>query len=228
MDNQDIRDYQVGFVNFLLESGALSFGEFVTKSGRATPYFINTGKFDTGSKISKLAGYYAQHFQANNLLNCDTIFGPAYKGIPLAVSISEAIFRNYQVELGFCFDRKEKKDHGDKGSMVGYPIKSGTKVVIVEDVITAGTTFREVVPLLREKYAANVTNAVIAVDRCERGSGQESARTELEKTLALEISPIVNIFQIMSLIDAGRIKVSGSDLLKSRIQEYMSKYVVRE
>lgn len=144
------------FTKFLLESNALKFGDFTLKSGRQSPYFINAGAFDDGKKIATLGGFYAEKIQTeidNEQLpiRIDTIFGPAYKGIPLAVATSIALELNYGVTVGYTFDRKEKKDHGDGGTMVGKPLEDGMNVLLVDDVMTAGTAVREVVPKLRRR-----------------------------------------------------------------------------
>jgi len=218
---------QRGFIEFLVRSGALTFGEFMTKSGRKSPYFINTGKFDDGAKIFELGEFYATHLVENSLGNASVIFGPAYKGIPLAVSTCIALTRTHDISTGFAFDRKEVKAHGDGGRIVGKKIGDGDRVVLVEDVITAGTTMREVIPLLRSLGNVSLEGVVIAVDRCERGSGTLSAAQETEQTFGVRVFPIVTIHQIVQHLSGN----NGSGLLLSKTQlahinEYLTNYGV--
>ena len=150
-----IQPYKIEFIEFMVRSGALTFGDFVTKSGRKTPYFINTGKYHTGAQAAALGGYYAGALRArqasgelSDKINC--LFGPAYKGIPLAVGTAIALQNRYQTSLHYCFDRKEEKDHGEGGSLVGYKPGPDDEVVIIEDVITAGTAIRQVMPIFKK------------------------------------------------------------------------------
>jgi len=220
--------YQREFVEFLLASNALTFGDFVTKSGRKTPYFINTGRFDDGRKIAELGRFYAAHIVQHGLDRSDIIFGPAYKGIPLAVTTAAALHQHHGRNIGFAFDRKEPKEHGDGGLLVGHPIAPGARVVIVEDVITAGTTLRHIVPLL-ERLAPGVTipGVVLAVDRCERGTGELSAVQEASRSSGLSIYPIVTIHDIVAHLR----EMPGSPLtatLSARIDAYLSEYGVQQ
>jgi orotate phosphoribosyltransferase len=180
-------------IDFLVSSGALKFGDFTLKSGRKAPYFINTGSFDDGLKISELAKFYAQELIRLQLQDADIVFGPAYKGIPLCVATSYALAVDYGVNIGFCFNRKEAKTRGEGGEFVGRPLKAGMRVVLVEDVVTAGTTLQEVVPVLRERVGVEVAGVIILVDRDERGSGELSAVREAERDLNIKIHPIVDI-----------------------------------
>lgn len=190
--------YQRDFIDFLLASGALTFGDFTTKSGRKTPYFINTGRFDDGAKISQLGRFYAAHIAALGLGSIDIIFGPAYKGVPLAVTTAIALNDAHTMNVGFSFDRKEVKDHGDGGLIVGRPLKDGQRLVIVEDVITAGTTVRHIVPLLRKIANVDIAGFVLAVDRREKGSGELSAVQEAERDSNIKVYPIVTIDHIIT------------------------------
>lgn len=205
---------QRGFIEFLVRSGALTFGEFMTKSGRKSPYFINTGRFDNGAKILELGEFYANHMVENSLQQASVVFGPAYKGIPLAVSTCIALKRSHDISLGFAFDRKEVKEHGDGGRIVGKKISDGDRVVLVEDVITAGTTMREVIPLLRSLGKVILDGVVIAVDRCERGATALSAAQETEQNFGVKVFPIVTIHQIVSHLSAK----NGSGLVLSEEQ----------
>ena len=161
------------FTEFLLESNALKFGDFTLKSGRKSPYFINAGAFDDGKKIAALGAFYAEKISqaiVHNTIprNIDTVFGPAYKGIPLAVSTAIALTAGHNMTVGYTFDRKEKKDHGDGGWMVGIPLTDGMKVLLVDDVMTAGTAVREVIPKLKAEANVEVVGLVLSVDRMEK------------------------------------------------------------
>ena len=146
--------YREEFITFMVRSGVLTFGDFTTKSGRKTPYFVNTGNYKTGAQAAKLGDYYAACIQEHMADGITCLFGPAYKGIPLAVSAAASLYRNYDRDLPYCFNRKEAKDHGEGGSMVGYKPQDGDNVAIVEDVVTAGTAVRESIELF--KHVADV------------------------------------------------------------------------
>lgn len=212
-------------IDFLIQSQALKFGEFTLKSGRKAPYFINTGCFDDGEKISRLAHFYAQKLVSLGLHKADAVFGPAYKGIPLCVSTAMSLKQHFDTNIGFAFNRKEAKTRGEGGEFVGTPLKRGTKVVLVEDVVTAGTTLQEVVPVLRERLGVEIAGVIILVDRAERGKGELSAVQEAEAELNIEIHPIVTIFDIISYL--SKPNSSGFQIdtaLQERIDEYRDEY----
>ena len=162
--------YKQEFIEFMVKSGALTFGDFITKSGRKTPYFINTGNYRTGAQAAKLGEFYADCIMENIAGRIDALFGPAYKGIPLSVACSIALFNKYGRDVGYCFNRKEAKDHGEGGSMVGYKLKDGDRILIIEDVITAGTAVRECIPVLKSAADIEIAGLVTSVDRMERGT----------------------------------------------------------
>lgn len=217
--------YQQQFIEFLVESEALLFGDFTTKSGRKTPYFINTGQFNTGRKIELLGEFYATHIVESGLAEVDTIFGPAYKGVPLCVASSSALYRKFQREAGYTFNRKEAKTHGDKGVCVGATVQTGTSLVIVEDVITAGTTLKEIVPELRDNMGAVIAGVVIAVDRCECGREGISAVQEVEQELSIKVFPIVTIHDILASMKNGQLGSGLSDpKLVQKIESYLNQY----
>ena len=198
-----ILEHQQRFVDFLVRSEALLFGDFTLKSGRKSPYFINAGKFNNGALIFELGRFYAAH-TAETILKLDPrplnlIFGPSYKGVPLAVATSICLHLHHNICAGFAFDRKEEKDHGDRGKFVGQKITAGDRVLIVEDVITAGTTLRQIVPILREEQA-DLAGVLIAVDRCEKGTQGISAVQEARETLGVEIFPLINVHEIVSYL----------------------------
>lgn len=224
----DILAHQKSFVDFLVRSEALLFGDFTLKSGRKSPYFINAGKFNNGLLISELGRFYAAH-TVETILRADQrplnlIFGPSYKGIPLAVATAMSLQLNHGICAGFSFDRKEEKDHGDRGRFVGQKINPGDRVLIVEDVITAGTTLRQVVPMLRLEQA-DLAGVLIAVDRCEKGSQGISAVKEARELLGVDIFPLINIHQILSYL--SRPNSSGlvlNELQCTNISEYLAQY----
>jgi orotate phosphoribosyltransferase len=223
-----MKDYQRNFIDFLVQTGALTFGDFVTKSGRSTPYFVNMGNFNLGSAISRLGDFYAAHVVSAGLADLNVVFGPAYKGIPLAISTAEALNRNHKLDIPFSFNRKEAKEHGDAGMLVGAKLSDKSKVVIVEDVITAGTTMREVVPLMNSFGVRNILGVVIAVDRCERGTGELSAVQEAQNTLGLSIFPIVTARHIIEhLSESNQSGVVLSSVMRERMEVYLAQYGVR-
>ena len=196
--------YKSEFIRFMCESKVLGFGEFTLKSGRVAPYFINTGNYRTGAQIAKLGGYYAACMQENQVA-ADALFGPAYKGIPLAVATAIALSGQYGRDVNYCFNRKEAKDHGEGGVMAGYPLADGDRVAIIEDVITAGTAIREVLPLLKKTADVEVTGLVISVDRMERGKGEKSAVQEVYEEFGIQTYPLVTIHDIIEAIQNGTI-----------------------
>jgi orotate phosphoribosyltransferase len=191
--------YKCAFIDFLVASAALKFGEFVLKSGRRAPYFVNTGTFDTGAAISAVGQHYASHIQSCALGEFDVVFGPAYKGIPLSVATASALHLHHKRDVRFAFDRKEAKTHGDKGKIVGR-INKGDRLLIVEDVVTAGTTLREIVPFIRQELGANISGVIIAVDRSEKGAGERSAVQEARAEFGIEIFPLVTVHEIKSYL----------------------------
>jgi orotate phosphoribosyltransferase len=217
--------HQGAVIDFLVKSKALKFGEFTLKSGRKAPYFINTGCFDDGEKIAQLSRFYAQTIIASNLHSADVVFGPAYKGIPLCVSTAMTLASEFKTPMGFCFNRKEAKTRGEGGEYVGKPLTAGMNVVLVEDVVTAGTTLHEVIPVLREKVGVKIAGVIILVDRDERGAGELSAVKEAERELNIQVTSIVNINQIISYLRGDN--SSGfriDDELFARIAAYRAEF----
>lgn len=217
-----MESYQKRFIDFLVEANALTFGDFVTKSGRKTPYFINMGRFDSGIKIQRLGSFYAQHLIKNNWQDVDIIFGPAYKGVPLAVATASACAAEHNLDIGYTFDRKEVKAHGDGGSYVGKKLEDDLSLVIVEDVITAGTTLREIIPKLNQSAKVNIRGMIIAVDRCERGAGTTSAVQEATEEHSLSISPLVSVHDIVAYLSEEN---SSGIRLDSNQQESIASYL---
>ena len=192
------------FTEFLLTSQALKFGEFTLKSGRRSPYFINAGAFNDGRKIATLGAFYAEKIAAEIAAGSlpagiDTVFGPAYKGIPLAVSTAIALTSAHGMEIGYTFDRKEKKDHGDGGMMVGTQLKDGMKVLLVDDVMTAGTAVREVIPKLKAEADVEVVGLVLSVDRMEKTKDSDvSAVKAVETEFGFPVFAIANVREIFA------------------------------
>jgi orotate phosphoribosyltransferase len=225
-DSSGISEMKKEFVAFLLDAGALRFGDFTLKSGRRSPYFINAGAFDTGRKLARLGSFYAARIKSAMDAGeipaaIDTVFGPAYKGIPIAAATAQALALDYGIGAGYTFNRKEAKDHGEGGSFVGRQPADGSRVVIVDDVITAGTAVRETVPLLRQAADVDILALVLMVDRMERGGGPEglSAVEEVRRGLGILVLPIVTIRDIMDTAPGG----ASEDMI-----EYFREYCVGE
>ena len=214
--------YKNDFIKFMTECGVLTFGDFTLKSGRKAPYFVNTGNYKTGKQLAKLGEFYAECIKENRI-EADTLFGPAYKGIPLAVSCSVALFNKYGLDVNYCFDRKEAKDHGEGGVIVGKQLADGEKVVIIEDVITAGTAIRQVIPVLKNAADVDITAMVISVDRMEKGKGELSAVQEVKEEFGINVFSIVTINDIIEAIRNGVIE--GKEYLDKMI-EYRNTYGV--
>jgi orotate phosphoribosyltransferase len=209
------------FVKFMTECGVLTFGDFTLKSGRKAPYFINTGNYKTGAQLAKLGEFYADCIHENGLA-ADVLFGPAYKGIPLAVCACEALYKKYGVEAGYCFDRKEAKDHGEGGDFVCSKPKNGDRVIIIEDVMTSGKALREVLPKLRQAADIEITGMIITVDRMEKALDSDlSAVQAAKREFGVDVYSIVNINDIISSIESGA--VPGAEYLDA-MKKYLSDY----
>ena len=221
-----MRDGKHEFIDFLVESGALTFGDFETKSGRRTPYFINLGNVRRGPQILQLARFYARAVLERFPDGVDVLFGPAYKGIPLVTATSLVLAAEHGTDVAFSFDRKEAKDHGEGGTLVGHVPRDGERVLILEDVTTAGTSIRQTVPLLRRTAHVELAGLVVAVDRQERGSGGEAALSELSPEFSMPTGAIVTIDEVVeSLRDrqvGGRSVLGPADL--ERIAAYRAEY----
>ena len=215
--------YKEEFIDFMVECQVLRFGDFVTKSGRKTPFFVNTGFYRTGSQLAKLGEYYAQAIEAKFGTDFDVLFGPAYKGIPLSTATVIAIASKYGKEIRYCSNRKEIKDHGDKGILLGGPVNDGDKVVIIEDVTTAGTSIRETLPIVQESAGAKVLGLVVSVDLCERGTGEKSALDEIRENYGIETTAIVTMKEVVEHLCGTVI----DDELKARIDAYYDEYGVK-
>lgn len=218
--------YKQEFIEFMIDCNVLKFGDFVTKSGRKTPFFVNTGFYRTGAQLRKLGQYYAKAIESTFGLDFDVLFGPAYKGIPLTVATTMAISESYDKDIKYCSNRKEVKDHGDKGILLGSPISDGDKVVIIEDVTTAGTSIQETLPIIKAQGNVNPVGLVVSVDRMERGQGTKSALKEIEETYGLKTTAIVTMAEVVEHLYNKEYKgnVIIDDTLKAAIDAYYEQY----
>jgi len=210
-----MEQYQNDFVDFMLEIGALKFGEFTLKSGRVSPYFFNAGQFNQGNHLSRLGQFYAQAIEASGI-KFDVLFGPAYKGIPLAAATAIALNDNFNKSVPYSFNRKEVKDHGEGGNIVGHPLEGD--ILIIDDVITAGTAIREAKDIIRAN-GAKTTGVVVALDRQEKGKGELSAIQEVEQNFGIAVVSIINLSHIVDYLNANNDKN-----IISRIESYRSQY----
>ena len=218
--------YKEEFIEFMVDCDVLKFGDFVTKSGRKTPFFVNTGFYLTGTQLRKLGGYYAKAIHDKFGLDFDVLFGPAYKGIPLSVAAAIAISENYDKDIKYCSNRKEIKDHGDKGILLGSPLSSGDRVLLIEDVTTAGTSIGETLPILQAQGDVQVCGLVVSVDRMERGKGEKSALAEISETYGFPTAAIVTMAEVVEHLHNRPYngKVYIDDTLKAAIDAYYAQY----
>ncbi len=216
--------YKESFIDFMVEAGVLTFGDFTAKSGRKTPYFVNAGRYRTGQQLRLLAGYYADSI-IDAGVQFDFLFGPAYKGIPLVVAIA-MVLAERGLDVPFCFNRKEIKDHGEGGLLIGHSPRDGEKVLIVEDVTTAGTSIRETVPLLEKAARIELAGLVVSVDRMERSTGELNALDELAETYSMRTFSIVTIEEVMTSLHNRKVgdSVPLDDVRLSQLQEYRKLY----
>ncbi|MEW8205281.1 MAG: orotate phosphoribosyltransferase [Candidatus Thiodiazotropha taylori] len=213
-----MQDYQREFLDFALDVEVLRFGEFTLKSGRVSPYFFNAGLFNTGASLARLGRYYAQAI-VDSGIEFDVLYGPAYKGIPLAAVTAAALYDQHGLDLPYAFNRKEAKDHGEGGVIVGHPLAG--RIMIIDDVISAGTSVRESVEIIKHEQATPA-GVVIALDRQERGQGERSAIQEVEADYGLPVSAIVRLEQLIEYLQQK--EDSATDL--ERIQAYRQTYGV--
>jgi orotate phosphoribosyltransferase len=220
--------YKQDFIDFMVRSGVLTFGEFTLKSGRVSPYFINTGNYRTGAQAARLGEYYAACYMDNMAGGADALYGPAYKGIPLVVAAASSLYQRHGVDIPFFFNRKEAKDHGEGGVIIGYQPKDGDRVVIMEDVITAGTAIRESMSILKAAADVTVKAVIIQADRMERGTGEKSAVQQVKDDFGIDVYPIVNIRDIVEHLHNRELdgKVPVDDGVKAKIENYLETYGV--
>lgn len=224
-----MEQYKKEFIEFMVDCNVLKFGDFTTKSGRKTPFFVNTGFYRTGAQLRKLGEFYAKAIHNVFGTDFDILFGPAYKGIPLSVAASMAMSELYDKEVGYCSNRKEVKDHGDTGILLGSPIQDGQRVVLIEDVTTAGTSVGETMPIIKAQGDVDVLGIVVSVDRMERGTGEKSALSEIEETYGIKTAAIVTMEEVVEHLYNkpynGNIIID--DTLKAAIDAYYDTYGVK-
>jgi orotate phosphoribosyltransferase len=218
--------YKKEFIEFMVTSRVLTFGDFTTKSGRKTPFFINTGNYDSGDQLQKLGMYYAETLERTMSGTFNVLFGPAYKGIPLATATSMVLSSEYHRDIRFTFNRKEAKDHGEGGTLIGHAFKPGDRVVIIEDVTTAGTSVRESIPMIKTYPGVSVCGLVVSVDRMEKGTKGISALSELRNEFGITTCSIVTLNDIIEHLYNKEIDgqvVLNDDIMK-RIETYRRIY----
>ncbi|MET0082256.1 MAG: orotate phosphoribosyltransferase [Sedimenticola sp.] len=213
-----MQDYQRDFLDFALDVGVLRFGEFTLKSGRVSPYFFNAGLFNTGAALARLGRFYAQAI-VNSGIEFDVLYGPAYKGIPLAAVTAAALYDHHDIDIPYAFNRKEAKAHGEGGSIVGHPLEG--RIMIIDDVITAGTAIRESMEII-DSQDATPAGVVIALDRQERGKGERSAIQEVEMDYGMPVAAIVRLENLVSYLET---KGDETDALQ-KIRDYRQQYGV--
>lgn len=224
-----MEQYKKEFIEFMVDCGVLKFGDFITKSGRKTPFFVNTGFYRTGSQLRKLGEYYARAIADKYGMDFDILFGPAYKGIPLSVATAMAISEFYDRDIKYCSNRKEIKDHGDTGILLGSPINSEDRVIIIEDVTTAGTSIGETMPILKSQGEVKVLGLVVSVDRMEVGQGSRSALSEIEEKYQMGATAIVTMKEVVEHLynKPYRGKIIIDDTIKEAIDAYYQLYGVK-
>jgi len=205
------------FIDFMSGAGVLGFGEFITKAGRISPYFINTGLYCTGAHLSRLAEYYAELIYDSGE-QFDVLFGPAYKGIPLASVTALELHRTYGINVKYAFNRKEAKDHGEGGTIIGHVPSQDERVAVIEDVTSAGTSIRETLDLLGQ--TAQITALFVSVDRCERGKTDKSAISEIRDTYGIHTYNICNAYDILN-------SLAQDDPNRAKMREYLKQYGAR-
>ncbi len=219
MNNQEKRE----FIKLMLDAGVLRFGDFVTKSGRNTPYFVNTGNYKTGAHLLQLGKYYAQQVKEVCGGSFSALFGPAYKGIPLAAVTAAMLVQEHGIDKPYFFNRKEEKDHGEGGSFVGYQPADGDSVLLIEDVITAGTQIREIMPVLKGCADITIPHMFISCDRCEVGKDTDkTAVQQVREEFGVQVHAIVTVQDIKAYLEE-----QGEDrALLTRMEDYMAQYCV--
>lgn len=219
--------YKSEFIEFMVESDVLKFGEFTLKSGRKSPFFMNAGAYVTGSQLKRLGEYYAKAIHDNYGEDFDVLFGPAYKGIPLSVATTMAFYDLYGKEIRYCSNRKEEKDHGDTGILLGSKIKDGDKVVIIEDVTTSGKSIEETFPIVKAQGDVEILGLMVSLNRMEKGKNTDkSALDEIQETYGFKTAAIVSMEDVVERLYNKECngKVVIDDEMKKSIDEYYAQY----
>jgi len=221
-----MEQYKQEFIEFMVDNKVLKFGDFTLKSGRKSPFFMNAGAYVTGMQLRKLGEYYAKAIHDHYGLDFDVLFGPAYKGIPLSVATAMAISELYGKEVRYCSNRKEVKDHGDTGILLGSPLKDGDRVVIIEDVTTSGKSIEETFPILKAQGDVEIKGLIVSLNRCERGKGEKSAVDEIKELYGFDANAIVSMHEVVEHLYNRPYKgeVIIDDTLKASIDAYYEQY----
>ena len=221
-----MEQYKQEFIEFMVDSKVLKFGEFTLKSGRKSPFFMNAGGYVTGSQLRKLGEYYAKAIHDNYGLDFDVLFGPAYKGIPLAVATTMAISELYGVDIRYCSNRKEEKDHGDTGILLGSKLRDGDRVVIIEDVTTSGKSIEETFPILKAQADVEIKGLIVSLNRMEKGKGEISALDEIKEKYGFDTNAIVSMADVVEHLYNKEYKgeIIIDDELKAAIDAYYAQY----
>lgn len=220
-----MEDYKKEFINFMLECQVLKFGDFTLKSGRKSPFFMNAGAYVTGSQLARLGRYYAQAIHENFGDDFDVLFGPAYKGIPLATACVIAYSEMYGKEIRYCSNRKEAKDHGDAGILLGSKIKDGDRVVIIEDVTTSGKSIDETYPIIASQGKVKVIGEIVSLNRMEKAlDSEKSALDMISEKYGFKTCAIVNMAEVIDALYTNGDKKVITDEIKARIDEYYKEY----
>lgn len=218
--------YKKEFIEFMVDSNVLKFGDFTLKSGRKSPFFMNAGSYVTGTQLRKLGEYYAKAIHDAYGTDFDVLFGPAYKGIPLSVATTMAFSELYGKDIRYCSNRKEVKDHGDTGILLGSPLKDGDKVVIIEDVTTSGKSIEETFPIIKAQANVEILGLMVSLNRMERGKGEKSALEEIKELYGFETAAIVSMADVVEHLHNKPYKgqVYIDDALKASIDAYYEQY----
>ena len=221
-----MEQYKQEFIEFMVESQVLKFGDFTLKSGRKSPFFMNAGAYVTGTQLRRLGEYYAKAIHDNFGLDFDVLFGPAYKGIPLSVATSMAISELYGKDVRYCSNRKEEKDHGDTGILLGSKLKDGDRVVMIEDVTTSGKSIEETYPILKSQADVEIKGLIVSLNRMERGKSEKSALEEVKDLYGFPTAAIVNMAEVTEYLYnrecQGQIVIN--DDIKAAIDAYYAQY----
>lgn len=221
-----MEQYKQEFIDFMLESKVLKFGDFTLKSGRKSPFFMNAGGYVTGNQLKRLGEYYAKAIVDNYGLDFDVLFGPAYKGIPLAVATTIALDNLYGKEVRYCSDRKEVKDHGaDKGGLLGTKLQDGDRVIMIEDVTTSGKSMEETVPKVRNAANVEIKGLIVSLNRNEKGKGNKTALKEIAELYGFPTAAIVSMSEVVEYLES---KDALDAELKERIDAYYAEYGATE
>ena len=218
--------YKQEFIDFMVDSQVLKFGDFTLKSGRKSPFFMNAGAYVTGTQLRKLGEYYAKAIVENYGCDFDVLFGPAYKGIPLTVATTMALSELYGVDIRYCSNRKEVKDHGDTGILLGSKLKNGDRVVIIEDVTTSGKSIEETYPILKAQADVEIKGLIVSLNRMEKGQGEKSALAEIKEKYGFDAHAIVNMNEVVEYLYNKEIngQVLINDEIKQAIDQYYLQY----